>query len=334
MNKKIGLVIQGPLLSIGRAGNNLHASVDKLKSEGGVIHFDCRENINSIIKEFGHLFSEVVVSTWQNEVKPGESFEGAKLVASPDPGGIKQVGHYKDNNKFRQFLSTLNGIKELEKSGVEYVLKMRTDQHLDLNRLVDSFFKEMEKHSNPKAIGATVIHPPTFLLHDLYFMSRLDALKEFCEAILGYERFEFIDSVHREMVLKHAYYSYRKDIGVSDPAYFPIAPPQGVSGATRKIFDYMFDNVYFDLDPELFRKTLWRGAYYETDHVDRLVNKAGPTRKFNIPLFISTDWDRYFHFRLQTSGTPISPGDNIQSKLGNFGWQIWNLIRKVVNMVR
>ncbi len=334
MKPKIGLVIQGPLMSIGRAGNNLHASPDQIQKDGGIIHFDCHENINRIISEFGHLFDEIVISTWDNEIKEGESFQGAKLISVPDPGGIKQIGHYKDNNKYRQFISTLNGLLELEKSGVEYAVKARTDSWVDLEKLLESFFSGVEKSPNEQAIYATVVHPRTFMLHDLYFASTLKAMKDFCEAILAFDKFEFISSVHREMVLKHAYVLYRKEISVPDWAYFPFSPPSGVSAESRKIFDYMFEKIFFSLDPEIFRTTTWRGECYEKEHVDGLVEKKEQIRKYNIPALIATDWDRYFHFRQEVSGQNIGSSEKLVVIVGKWGWDLWGWIRKVVRMLR
>lgn len=335
MNKKIGLVIQGAILSIGRAGNNLHASPGQLKKNDGMVHFDSRENIQKIIDDFGHLFDEIVVSVFDNQLKPGDNWPGAKIVSMPDPGGIKQEGHYKDNNKFRQFISTLNGLNELEKSGVEYAVKIRTDQYLDVGKLVESFFEEIEKHPNKNSIGVTVMHPPTFLLHDLYFASNLKSMKKFCEAILAYDKFEFIDSVHREMVLKHAFVEYKDRIGVPEYAYFPISPPSGVCLETRKIFSYMFEHAYFDLDPEVFRGTIWRGTHYERDHVERLVEKRDPSRfRYNLFPLISIDWHRYFAFRKEAHNTRVGVMDKTKAQIGRLGWLLWNLARKAVRMVR
>lgn len=323
MKMKIGLVIQGALMSVGRTGDKLHQSPEQLMKEGGVVHYDCRDNINRTIQEFGHLFDEIVVSVFDNQLKPGDSFPGAKLISFPDPGSIKQAGHYKDNNKYRQFISTLNGLKELEKSGIDYAVKTRTDIYLDLGKLLESFFA-----GDTKKIGATVVHPKTFLLHDLYFVAEFKMLKDFCEAILAYDKFEFISSVHREMVLKHAYVHYRKAIAVPDSAYFPIFPPDGVSVATRRIFEYMFENVFFSLSPEIFRSTLWRGTYFDADHVSSLVEVKSSPRKYNIPGFISTDWDRYFYFRQQMSGQKITFRNKMMMHLGRWGWRLWNLARQ------
>lgn len=328
MSKKIGLVIQGPLISIGRTGDKMRQSVEQLQKEGGVIHYDCRDNINRIISEFGHLFDSIVISTWQNEIKEGEHFPSATLIAAPDPGGIEQKGHYKDNNKYRQFVSTLNGLNELEKRGVDYAVKTRTDIYLDFDKLLKSFFA-----GDTEKIGATVMHPKTFLLHDLYFVAKFKKLKDFCEAILAYDKFEFIPSVHREIILKPAYALYRGKIGVPEWAYFPVYPPLGVAAKTRKVFDYMFEHVYFNLDPQIFAETLWRGTLFPSDHIAGLT-KGVSSGGYSIPALIATDWERYFHFRHDVYGVPISLGDRMMMKVGKWGWELWNLLRKWVRMIR
>jgi hypothetical protein len=328
--KRIGLVIQGPLTSIGRTGDNLRKSPEQLLREGGVVHYDCRPNIRRIISEFGHFFDEIVVSTWESEVREGDSFPGARLVAAPDPGGIKQENHYKDNNKFRQFLSTLNGILELEKSGIGRAVKVRTDIYLDLKALLDSFASGMEKEADERLIYATVSNPPTFLLHDLYFAASLPALKDFCESVLAYERFEFIPSVHREMILKHAYFTYKEQIGVPDWAYFPFSPPAGACSETAAIFEYMFANIYRTLDTGIFRSTLWRGTYFEEKHVSALIEKKDQkAKKRHLPGIMTTDWKRYYAFREQIGGFPASTIEKIKAVAGELMWNAWNKSREI-----
>ncbi len=132
------------------------------------------------------------------------------------------------------------------------------------------------------------------------------------------------------MILKHAYKEYKDKINVPDWAYFPISPANGINVKTREIFDYMFKNVYFSLDSDLFKKTLWRGTYFDAKHVSYLTDEKTKERKgYNIPSFVSIDWDRYFQFRLQTEGIKPSFFDRALVKVGRWGWDIWNQIRKV-----
>ena len=313
-------------MSVGRTGDKLHQTPEELKRQGGVIEYDTRDNINRIIREYGHLFDEIVVSVFDNQLRPGEFFPGAKIVSAPDPGGIKQIGHYKDNNKARQFQSTLNGLIELEKSGIEYAVKTRTDTYLPFDKLLESFFE-----SDTKKIGSTVVHPPNYLIHDLYFVAELGALKKFCEAILAYDGFEFISSVHRDIILKPAHVLYKKEISAPEWAYFPNFPPDGVSKETRRVFNYMSDNAFFSLSPEIWRETLWRGTYFAPDHfVNLLGSKDGKQRNYNLPALITTDWERYFQFKKELFGYKITLLDRVRIILGRWGWSLWNLARKVV----
>jgi hypothetical protein len=324
--RKIGLVIQGPLISVGKTGEQFYMTLEKLREAGGAVHYDCRPNIRRIISEFGHFFDEIVVSTWESEVREGDSFPGVRLVAAPDPGGIKRgnTKHYKDNNKFRQFLSMQNGLLELEKSGIDYAVKARTDTYLDLKKLLGSFLSGIEDHG-ADAIFAPVIHKPTFLLHDLYFASSLAAMKRFCEGVLSYDRFEFISSAHMEIVLKHAYFIYKEQIGVPDWAYFPHSPLIGSSSETRKIFDYMLTHAYFSLDPEIFRALEWRGSRFPADHVSSLVNdEASSKRGYSVSGIIATDWERYYNFRREAFGEPFTPPRRMRAKVAKLGWRAWN----------
>lgn len=335
MKKRIGLIIQGPLVSIGKTGEQYYLTLDELNAQGGAVKYDCRENINRLIREFGHLFDEIVISTLANDARPDESFEGAKLIFAPDPGGLKNVNakNYKENNKFKQYASILNGLLELEKSGMDYAVKVRVDTHLDLKKLVDSFLSGVESGKNPQAVYVPLTHERTYLIHDLYFASTLEALKKFCEAILAYDHFEFISSAHMEAVLKHAYGEYRHDIGVPDWAYFPISPLDGISSATRKIFHYMLKNVYLSLDPDIFRFIEWRGSPFPRRHiVEMLEDTDWGGRKFNIPALFATDWEHYFRFREQVSGRRAGFFNKALIKVGSFGWRAWRRIGNVFKL--
>jgi hypothetical protein len=323
---KIGLIIQGPLLSIGRSGLQLHERADALRTDV-LTQFDCRENIRRIIRDFGSLFDAVVVSVRDDHREPGDGWPGAILVSSPDPGADKMGRSYKDKNLLRHFVSIYWGAVELQKLGIEYAIKIRTDQYLDLRKLRDSFLTDIKKYDASEAIFVPVIHRPTYFIHDLYFAARTKTLLEFCESIISFKELECTSSVHRDIVLKYAHAKYRDAIGVPERAYFPVWPPCGVSSDTRKIFEDMFSNVFYALNPEVLRSTEWRGAKYEKDYVDRLLDQGTGPRGYNIPALISTNWERYFNFRLVTYGKSVSVRDGIIVWIGAWGWKCWDFIR-------
>ncbi len=259
--KKIGLIIQGPLVSIGKAGHTLNIHPKDFKKED-LVRFDCRQNIKRIIKDFSKLFDAVVISTWENELKPGDQWPGAAVVSAPDPGG-HDYGSYKALNLYRQFTGIRNGlIKMREVADVDYVVRIRTDQYLNLQELLNSFYRYL----NRKNYYSEIICVPSHELHlhqlmDFYFASRPQAMKKFCDAVLAYNKYEFSKNIHYEMVLKPAFILYRNVIGVPDWAYFPKNyPADGLGNITKEIFYFMLSRVFAPLSFAVIKSIIWRGT--------------------------------------------------------------------------
>jgi hypothetical protein len=334
---KIGLIVQGPLLSVGKDGSRAHIPKTTL-TESGFVEFDCRENIKRVIAEFGHLFEAVVVSTWESELKPGDGWEGASIAASPDPGEVRRRQYVvRSRNKYRQFIGISRGIEELERiSAVDYVLRIRTDQYLDLDKLVQNISDQVEKNSvDSDVIFVPFTRPDDFFVHDIYLASATDTMKQFCDSVLDFDMFEFIHCVHREMILKYAYARYKDRIEVPEYAYFPLWPPMGASRDTKRIFSYMFKNIFRSLGAEVFETVIWRGSSLNDTHISaqfskRNLDRGGGNVKKNllsVPNFISIDWKRYFLFLKETSARDQKITDQLHISLGVAGWKAWNKLR-------
>lgn len=307
-----GLLIQGPLVSFGKTGASAYIPEDKLKPEH-LVEYDCRDNIRKIIEDFGHLFQRIVISTWDAELRAGDAWRGATIVSTPDPGGIEESGMYKANNKFRQFIGIRNGLVEMERhADISHVVRIRTDQYVDLGSLLRAYKTGITRFKSGSELYVSLMHPSAFLLYDFYFAAKLQVLKDFCDAVLAYGMFEFASNVHREIVLKHAYVQYRNEIGVPDWAYFP-APNSTVEkrahAATKKIFRFMFTNVYAPLPIGLFRSVVWRGSHWDerfialktNENKTRLHNGTKSRMRMPIPALVSIDWRRYAAFQRSVS---------------------------------
>jgi len=259
--KKIGLIIQGPLVSIGKTGQTLNISPKDFKKEK-LARFDCRQNIKRVITDFKKLFDAVVISTWDNELKPSDRWSGAKIISAPDPGG-RGYGSYKANNLYRQFIGIRNGlIKMREVADVDYVVRIRTDQYLDLQELLNSFYRYLNRKNYYSEIICVPSHElPFHQLMDFYFASKPQAMKKFCDAILAYNKYEFSKNIHYEMVLKPAFVLYRNVIGVPDWAYFPKnCPADGLGNITKEIFYFMLSRVFAPLSFSVIKSIIWRGT--------------------------------------------------------------------------
>ncbi|MES2995142.1 MAG: hypothetical protein V4681_03870 [Patescibacteria group bacterium] len=333
--EKIGLVIQGPLLSIGNEGKKAHIQ-KKVLGEKGFVRYDCRENIQRMIDEYGALFDTIVVATWDSEVLPDDGWKGATLVSMPDPGEVRRRKYTtRSRNKYRQFIGIRHGLIELEKlADVEYVVRVRTDTYVDLRKLLDSFFAGMQNDSyHPGSIGVPLARPVDYFIHDFYFIARREALKDFCDAILAFDLFEFISCVHRDSILKYAYVQFRDAIEVPGSAYFPHWPPCGASAQTKRIFSYMLENVFVPLDSAIFRTLLWRGSLLSEPHLRQQLGEGMPSAKRtpDVPAFISTHWERYFLFLCETEGRKISLVDRALTGAGLAVWHLWNIVRNAAS---
>lgn len=330
---KYALLIQGPLLSIGKAG---HIAEVKKRSLGKdeFISYDCRNNISKLVSDFGDLFDRIVVSTWENEVKAGDVWPGVEIVAEPDPGEVKRDEYVpRSINKYRQFIGIQNGLKVLKNSSIDYVVRIRTDQYLDLRELISLLNSQEEKNDTYEKIFVPFVRRDDFFVHDIYLAGTVQGLEKFCEAMIAYKKFEFIWCVHREMVLKHAFVNYKEYIKVKDSDYFTWWPSLGSSKATKKIFSFMFDNIFVPFPPAVFRTVVWRGTKLSEEHIrlQKIDSESTSVRKnlVNVPSFISTNWRRYYEFFHHNDNKPVSTRNKLVTIIARTAWEFWKLVRQL-----
>ncbi|MDP2641552.1 MAG: WavE lipopolysaccharide synthesis family protein [Candidatus Yanofskybacteria bacterium] len=321
----IGLVIQGPLVSYGKkSGENAHVPWRRIPEEQ-TVRYDCRENITSIIRDFGRFFDSIVISTWQDEIQPGDSWEGAVLIASDDRALPKSWrgevrGQKIPHNRFRQMFGVLTGIEYLEKhSNVDMVLKIRTDQYVDLAKMLEF----ITTAQSLKRFASDVIFVPSIMredakygILDFYFAGSISAMKAFHHSIFECKAFEFEPSIHRELWLKYAYVAYRNAIGAPEYAYFPSAYQKSYCDETLQIFHHMMFRVFWPLEFSVFRTVIWRGRPWSEEALafecknnifaEEVAENATTALSGGCPRFLGIDWRRYADFRLRILKRPFS----------------------------
>jgi hypothetical protein len=148
---KIGVVIQGPLLSRGRTGATAHIPFFQVK-QSDIVDYDCVANISNLFSRYKYDFDDFVCVTWDTEdTSELESKIGKQAVLSINditPFLPPKSSIITGNNKYRQFLSTLKGLERLAKNGCNYALKILTDQSLDLFKMKAHLFKVLVDEKN------------------------------------------------------------------------------------------------------------------------------------------------------------------------------------------
>jgi len=258
-NKRlISLIIQGPLISIGVSGKTMG-------NDRGVVSYDCIDNINTIISNYGDMFHEIIISTWDDGVHVNYNPKGARVIRIHNPYEyIDKDGIHNDTKKNNALtcssskmaiLGASSAINMLE--SVDYILRVRTDMHMDLSiihDLVTSGTVTDKVYIPFVRIGQGI--------PDFYFFGKFHILKEFYDILIKDNIFLHTPVPHSSMILKYAKYKYYKDISVPDWSYYTKG-----SSLSYDIFLYMTTNAFISLPHNLYMGIRWRGELWNKNYI-------------------------------------------------------------------
>ena len=260
---KIGVVIQGPILSIGVTGEN---------SE--LVKFDSSDTVVLQYKAAQLLDCEVVVVTWE-----GEDTSKLNGIREIDILKLEDYKHsFKNNfknqyfsgkNKFRQFSSTLNGVEELGNRGCNFIVKIRTDQFLDLQKLI-TFIETSPDIMAQNSIFVPFLNPlmPNYV-NDFYFCGTKKSMSIFCENFILSK--ELHQNVHRDIFYK--WIRLRND-NFNSLLCFPQFYPRTRSFTKKQLFLILsgWRNDFRVLPAAVYESIVWRGYNFGKSEESKMKN--------------------------------------------------------------
>lgn len=260
---KIGVVIQGPILSIGVTGEN---------SE--LVKFDSSDTVVVQYTAAQSLDCEVVVVTWNGE-------DTSKLIGIPETDILKledfkhsfrnnfKNQYFSGKNKFRQFYSTLNGVKVLGDRGCNFIVKVRTDQFLDLQSLI-SYIETFPNIMDQTSIFVPFLQPllPNYV-EDFYFCGTKKSMSVFCENFISSK--ELYQNVHRDIFYK--WIKLRND-NLKSLRFLPQLYPRTRSLTKKQLFLilYSWRNDFRVLPEAVYRSIVWRGYSFGISQESKMKN--------------------------------------------------------------
>ena len=190
---KFGLIIQGPLLSIGRGVSSYKKKAETNENE--IISHQCDETIISNIENYGNLFERIIISTWKDEkiskklseyIKSKNNVEIYQFSKSDVPelpklkvpsSWSKEMSSIMNvNNNLNQYTGCKLGLVKLE--NVDFVIRVRTDQEINIQKLKEFILE------NPKKIVVPGIFFENYMyqIADFYFGGSYKNILNFFEA--------------------------------------------------------------------------------------------------------------------------------------------------------
>lgn len=255
------LLIQGPILSVGRTGKT---SFYKEITKDSIINYECENHLVSLINEFHHLFHTIFIITWSDE-KINESkfsgFKNCKIIKLQDLAPQLKIGNRNlptdFNNKYKQFYALSKAIDFVE---TENVIKIRTDQYIDLKKLLEEHALAAEKDtSNKDKIFIPFVSNSNFLVSDFYFASTKKTFHSFVNAMIWNNYLEFNSSIHIDLSLKYAYVNFRHEIPIPIRTYFVNSFSKNNNRDKVILTNFLSNTVYKLLSEEVYKTVIWRG---------------------------------------------------------------------------
>jgi hypothetical protein len=263
---KIGLLIQGPIISTGRTGNSPLSSV---------IH-DSRKCLLDLVGGLSkNDFDEIVISTW----KTLESCQFEKSNKLPKYVEFLHISENEMKNectlddidneagsKYFQYYLTYKGVLELKSKGVDYVIKCRTDQLIDLIKIKKYILDQFDFYD--KFFVTHLERKKPFWVNDFYFGASTSNMVDVFERLL-FSR-SFSGSVHTDLFRSIAYNSL--STSKEFPKLFIFFKNHRLVAESRECenyYSYILNCVIKPLPRSVYTSIVWRGellhkrAYFE-----------------------------------------------------------------------
>lgn len=253
---KLGLVIQGPVISAGK------------KSDGPnyIQDFDTIKCLETNINRFSPHVEQIVISTWEDSGLNVKDFRENNIILLKN----RQLSIRDQDNRRKQFVSVYEGVKYLvNNSDVTHVMKIRTDQVVDSaiiqwmretyetakkDLLDENFFQE------DRLLFSDMIKKTPFYAGDFIIGGALSDVVRFCRSVLSYGTVDLHPTAGIDYILK---YLTKNDRGFREKIYKCIPLIWQISNPANSILCEYWELLkakYFIAIPQPFFSSIeWRG---------------------------------------------------------------------------
>ena len=239
---RLGLIIQGPVISFGVEGAGASSSGFNTISTMA---------INSRL--FAPLVEEVIISTWNDGNLDRSDFLSDIHILELDP-----IKGFDFGNIYKQFFSNLQAALWLRKNtNCTHVIKIRADQEvpIEIPTWVKQFYAEDTLNQN-KIIFSDALTSEPLYSGDFVVAAPIDLFIEFCQEVTSTKRLHPVNAI--DYVLKLAVLKKRPL-----PSKNIILRSWQIAGVSSKVEELWATMLLADIAiiPRCYyKKIIWRGA--------------------------------------------------------------------------
>ena len=254
--------------------------------------YNCYENVKKIIELYQFKVNHFILSTWDDQ---DFIYDHPKLhlVKSKNPGLQSTLSSQRLTSDFLQSYGVYSALLFCKKNlDQDYVIKVRTDQYIDVNKLINHMIYVDEEYDDYKCSKQSgFIYFPNALswspysVGDFYVGGHIQDLLNFYESqvsLRDHSMSNIFPWVHSEIIFKYSYKYLREVFNLSDYHYFPnlatglrhdIYPrPFGLtySLATLKLWEKLIQNSICLFPSDVAMTLVWRG-----EKIDKSAHSSG-----------------------------------------------------------
>lgn len=254
----VGLVIQGPLVSVGRSGANPE---DLSKSH----RFDTLADVKhavAVARTSG--FSPIFVSTWKSSTHSDideqlPDTDATLFLNDPIPCAAWAMQKEKDN-RIRQAIGCAVAVSRMcDSHSPDFIVRVRTDQWLDFAAL-----RAAVSESRPGELRVLGIwRPRAVQLIDFVIGGTAVEVKRHYDALCAFDCHSFHDHIHFDMFFKDAYACLHSEVA---PEFF-FPKTSYVLHEQLPIFRFMYARRLRPLPIEVIRSVRWRGDAFTEAYI-------------------------------------------------------------------
>lgn len=255
-NIKLGLIIQGPIISTGKLN-------DTPNYVGG---FNAIEYIETNIRNFNPFVDKIVISTWENSGLKGRYLDNKKVTIIENQ---MPCGRDIDNRR-KQFVSIYEGAKFLlNNTDVTHVIKIRTDQLVNCS-IIQWFLQKYDGinfEADNKGLSqkhylffSDMISSETFYAGDFVIGGVLSDIICFSKSVLSYGSSDLHPVIGIDYILKY--------LKISDPRFYELVfkfipynwqISNSKNLPLNKYWEFLVMNYFIVIPQSIFSTILWRG---------------------------------------------------------------------------
>jgi len=266
---RIGLIIQGPMLSSGVKGPLLREkNFIKEKNDNNYVEFNCLENVIKLAQSGQKYFDYIVLSTWESDFDftslENNFFD--KVIISNEKYFEKI---YLKNNIFnqnykKQFHTIKMASNFLKNKDLDFIVKIRTDLFVNVQQLYQECLFALNKKTI--LINNGIRDKNRFLeLDDFIFGSESDFFLDWMGNLMNIE-FKNWGGAHHRLMMSYLWTKYKNSFKFREILFFHKDIVNNSKSISKKAIKEW--SKFHILDEEFWKDSQLRGEDLDTRYYD------------------------------------------------------------------